>query len=210
MLVEFNSDPNLGTATWALSEGGNGKTYSAVLLPARVTWQQAKDYATSVGAQLVSMETQAEREWIFKRFAAFLNMWTLNGYTCGPWVGLSRTTGNWVWESGEPVTDSPWLPGEPNLTGDFACFYGGNGGPAAGLDDTFEGNARRALILEFPAPPCLGDIDGDNIVGGADLGSMLGSWGACTTSPCPADLNNDGIVGGSDLGLLLGQWGACP
>jgi hypothetical protein len=47
-------------------------------------------------------------------------------------------------------------------------------------------------------------------VGGADLGSMLGSWGACTTSPCPADLNNDGIVGGSDLGLLLGQWGACP
>jgi hypothetical protein len=210
VLVEFNSDPHLGTATWALSEGGNGKTYSAVLLPARVTWQQAKDYATSVGAQLVSMETQAEREWIFKRFAAFLNMWTLNGYTCGPWVGLSRTTGNWVWESGEPVTDSPWLPGEPNLTGDFACFYGGNGGPAAGLDDTFEGNARRALILEFPAPPCLGDIDGDNIVGGADLGSMLGSWGACTTSPCPADLNNDGIVGGSDLGLLLGQWGACP
>ena len=179
------------------------------------------------------METQAEREWIFKRFAAFLNMWTLNGYTCGPWVGLSRTTGNWVWESGEPVTDSPWLPGEPNLTGDYACFYGGNGGPAAGLDDTFEGNARRALILEFPAPPCLGDIDGDGIVGGADLGSMLGEWGACITNACanlprpnvagrwidgggnvvcdcPGDLNADGLVNGVDLGVLLGQWGACP
>ncbi len=210
VLVEFNSDPQLNTATWTTAEGGNGKTYSAVILPTRVTWQQAKVYAESLGAQLVSMETQAELQWIYRRFAAFTNMWTMTGYNVGPWVGLSRESGDWLWQSGEPVTESPWLPGEPNLTGDFACFYGGGDGPLPGLDDTFEANARRALIIEFPAPPCLGDIDNDGIVGGADLGLMLGSWGACPSGPCLADLNNDGVITGSDLGLLLGQWGVCP
>ena len=34
-----------------------------------------------------------------------------------------------------------------------------------------------------------------------------GSWGAC--SGCAADVNGDGIVNGADLGLLLGAWGAC-
>ena len=41
---------------------------------------------------------------------------------------------------------------------------------------------------------------------GADLGLLLGNWGAAGLG----DLNNDGIVTGADLGLLLGAWGACP
>ena len=28
--------------------------------------------------------------------------------------------------------------------------------------------------------------------------------------PCVGDLNEDGVVNGADLGLLLGNWGACP
>jgi hypothetical protein len=28
--------------------------------------------------------------------------------------------------------------------------------------------------------------------------------------PCPLDLNRDGLVDGADLGALLGSWGACP
>jgi hypothetical protein len=53
-----------------------------------------------------------------------------------------------------------------------------------------------------------GDLDGDGIVGGADLGVLLGSWGACPPKgPCPADLTSDGIVDGSDLAVLLGAWG---
>jgi hypothetical protein len=58
---------------------------------------------------------------------------------------------------------------------------------------------------------CTGDLNSDGVVGGADLGILLGAWGACPTSGgCPADLNGDGIVGGADLGILLGAWGACP
>lgn len=48
------------------------------------------------------------------------------------------------------------------------------------------------------------DLNGDGIVGGADLGLLLGSWGPCRG--CPPDLDGDGDVDGADLGLLLGAW----
>lgn len=48
------------------------------------------------------------------------------------------------------------------------------------------------------------DLDGDGVVGGADLGLLLAAWGGA-----PWDLDGDGIVGGSDLGLLLAAWGPC-
>lgn len=53
---------------------------------------------------------------------------------------------------------------------------------------------------------CLGDLDGNGVVGPKDLGTMLGSWG----NAGPADLDGDGAVGPLDLGLLLGAWGDCP
>ncbi|MCA9285209.1 MAG: hypothetical protein KDA22_08355 [Phycisphaerales bacterium] len=62
-----------------------------------------------------------------------------------------------------------------------------------------------------PGTPCetpktvVGDLNGDGIVDGADVGLLLGSWGAC--AGCPADLDGNGTVDGSDLGLLLGNWG---
>ena len=55
---------------------------------------------------------------------------------------------------------------------------------------------------------CSCDLDHDGIVGGADVGMMLASWGACP-SACPGDIDANGSVGGSDLGLLLSAWGAC-
>lgn len=54
-------------------------------------------------------------------------------------------------------------------------------------------------------PQCPADLDGDGVVGGGDLGILLGAWGATS-----ADLNDDGIVDGSDLGIMLGAWGNCP
>ena len=54
---------------------------------------------------------------------------------------------------------------------------------------------------------CTGDLDGDGMVGGADLGLMFIQWGDCTD--CLADLDGDGVVGGSDLGLLFIAWGPC-
>ncbi len=55
------------------------------------------------------------------------------------------------------------------------------------------------------APPCVGDINGDGMVDGADLGLLLFAWG----TPGAADLNGDGTIDGADLGLLLNAWGPC-
>ncbi len=56
--------------------------------------------------------------------------------------------------------------------------------------------------------PCPADLNSDGVVDGADLGLLLGAWGACDN--CQADLSNDDIVNGADLGVLLGAWGSCP
>lgn len=48
------------------------------------------------------------------------------------------------------------------------------------------------------------DLDGDGVVGPADLALLLGAWGS--SGPL-ADLDGDGSVGPADLALLLGAWG---
>lgn len=47
------------------------------------------------------------------------------------------------------------------------------------------------------------DLDGNGLVGPADLSQLLGAWG---TTDCLADLNADGSVGPADLASLLGAW----
>jgi hypothetical protein len=47
------------------------------------------------------------------------------------------------------------------------------------------------------------DLNGDGIVNGADLGSLLSGWG----QPGPTDLNGNGITEGADLGMMLADWG---
>jgi len=73
------------------------------------------------------------------------------------------------------------------------------------------GDANGALdvFVRDRQETTLGDLTGDRLVSGEDLGLLLGYWGPCssTTQPCPADLNGDGIVDGADLGSLLGNWG---
>jgi len=56
------------------------------------------------------------------------------------------------------------------------------------------------------APICLGDFDGDGVVGGADLGVFLLEWNNASSA---ADLNGDGTVDGMDFGVFLTAWGAC-
>ena len=60
-------------------------------------------------------------------------------------------------------------------------------------------------FLLTPVVGPLGDLDGDCIVGVADLLILLAEWGQRDS---PADLNGDGIVGVKDLLILLGNWGS--
>jgi hypothetical protein len=59
---------------------------------------------------------------------------------------------------------------------------------------------RRTL-----SPGVVGDLDGDGVVDGADLGILLAAW---ATTSFDADLDRDGLVGPEDLAILLGAWSA--
>ena len=64
-------------------------------------------------------------------------------------------------------------------------------------------------ILEFVLPECDGpstcpiDLNGDGMIDGADLGLLLGNFGASGLG----DIDCDGDIDGADLGLLLAAWG---
>jgi 1,4-alpha-glucan branching enzyme len=71
----------------------------------------------------------------------------------------------------------------------------------------FSGNFRfgpYTSVIFSQSTPSRFDLNGDWLVGGADLGITLAQWGG----PGTADFNGDGIVNGADLAPLLGAWGA--
>jgi hypothetical protein len=55
----------------------------------------------------------------------------------------------------------------------------------------------------------MGDVNGDSIVGVADLLAVISAWGTCGAPPafCAADFNHDGIVGVADLLMVISHWG---
>jgi len=77
--------------------------------------------------------------------------------------------------------------------------------PSSGNDLGSPGSYVSVWCFE-PPPRCIADLNGDGMVDGNDLGTLLGQWG----TPGSADFNVDGIVDGNDLGTLLGLWGRCP
>lgn len=94
---------------------------------------------------------------------------------------------DWYLEGGDP-------PGTGTPTG-FRFFAGG--GSVAGNTVVFDN-----III---APPCPGDLNGDQTVNTADLLYLLGAWG----TPC-GDVDGNGTTNTADLLALLGNWGACP
>jgi formylglycine-generating enzyme required for sulfatase activity len=57
------------------------------------------------------------------------------------------------------------------------------------------------------AQSCAGDLNGDGVIDGSDLGQLLAAWGPCES--CAADVNANGVVDGADLGVQVGNWGEC-
>ncbi len=64
---------------------------------------------------------------------------------------------------------------------------------------------ERLVKLVSLSTVCLGDLDANGLVNGADLAILLSSWGGSGV----ADLNGDGLVDGADLAILLSAWGLC-
>jgi endonuclease/exonuclease/phosphatase family metal-dependent hydrolase len=71
-------------------------------------------------------------------------------------------------------------------------------------DESLPGSTAHDVTVNFDiavGSGVFGDINGDGLVDGADLGLLLLYFGAC--DGCPADLDGDGQVDSADLGLLL-------
>lgn len=58
---------------------------------------------------------------------------------------------------------------------------------------------------------CLGDLNLDGDVNGADIALLLSVANTTTGcgNNCSADLNGDDLVNGADIGLMLSAWGSC-
>ena len=58
---------------------------------------------------------------------------------------------------------------------------------------------------------CPRDLNGDGIIGFADIVQLLAAWGDCPgPGSCEADVNGDGSVGFADLLEILAAYGDCP
>ena len=77
-------------------------------------------------------------------------------------------------------------------------------------DNQWDGLCVDRAATTCSNPPCLGDLNGDGIVNGADQGLLFAAWGAHSpTYIHPADFNQDMVVNGEDLGILMAAWGDC-
>lgn len=102
------------------------------------------------------------------------------------------------------LAEDPFLVRIRDVDGDVAGIedvVALTGSPA--LTGTVDGFST--LVGLGKSRPCLGDINGDEIVDAADLGLLIISWGG----PGAGDLNEDGNVDAADLGLLISAWGPC-
>ena len=81
--------------------------------------------------------------------------------------------------------------------------YPGAPGTNEGIDNNCNGLMEAS---EEAVAACPGDLNGDNLVGAADLVSFLGHFG-CIVNCGHEDFDSDGLVGVADLVYLLGYIG---
>lgn len=126
-----------------------------------------------------SGEPYATEPWISIE-SSFAVAWKTDAFEVDPDANALRfgVLGTWSFES-----TSPPAPGTVSLT-------------------LFMPGSPDQVSATLPVPSIPGDLNGDGIVNGDDLGALLGAWDGTGF----ADLNGDGIVDGGDLGTLLGNW----
>jgi formylglycine-generating enzyme required for sulfatase activity len=215
---------------WRVEDGGNGHWYGIVGGAGTIGWHESRGQAQSVGADLASVDSDAEWGFI-RQIASSPTAW--NGIH-GPWLGgyqdetaadFSEPAGGWRWVTGGQFVFTAWMNGQPSNSCDFnpenyLHMYGSPSDTVwndVGEASTCSVLPVRAAVIEWSA-----DCNSDNIV---DYGQIFSGQLAdantnhipdiceCATHPelgacrCDGDIVTDGIVNGADLGTLLAYWG---
>ncbi|GCL43050.1 hypothetical protein NIES80_27610 [Dolichospermum planctonicum] len=143
----------------------NGNTY---LLTTAGTWQQTQAQAQSLGGNLVTVNNQAEQDWLVSTFGGSELLWI--GFTD------EVTEGQFRWASGETSTYTNWSPGEPNDANgveDYVHMYS-NGK----WNDSGSAAILRGIVEIVNANDILnGGAGNDTLDGGAGTDTLIGGLG---------------------------------
>ena len=83
----------------------DGHWYEAIFVESG-NWNDAQAEAVALGGNLVTINNENEQNWLHSNFDSSIRYWI--GFTD---FGHEA---DWQWISGEPVTCTHWLDGEPN------------------------------------------------------------------------------------------------
>ncbi|XP_064876573.1 lactose-binding lectin l-2-like [Oncorhynchus nerka] len=86
----------------------NGRCYKYVATP--LNWPDAESYCVTQGANLASVHSEAEHQFIKILIQRF------DPAERGTWMGLSdiHVEGRWMWSDGSKVDFIPWHPSQPD------------------------------------------------------------------------------------------------
>lgn len=113
---------SVSTTTGRRLWGGNGHEYEVIWSPGGISWKAAKHEAVARGGHLVTISSAGEGSFVAGLITS-PNVWYYRAYDspyyAGPWIGLgqgpaSSPTETWEWVTGEPVSLTDWLPGDPD------------------------------------------------------------------------------------------------
>jgi hypothetical protein len=175
------------------------------------TWTAAESFAQLLGGHLVSINSQAEQDFVWSNFGS------LGGVDRRVWIGFTDrdSEGAFAWSDGSPAKYTNWNPGEPNNSGGVEHYAEllGSSGRWNDLNDAGAGYTHIAVVELGSGgggggggggDPCPEDIDNDGFVDAADIAALLSGWGT------PAgDVTGDGTTDAQDIAALLSAWGAC-
>jgi Ca2+-binding RTX toxin-like protein len=145
----------------------NGNTY---LLSTAGTWQQAQAQARSLGGNLVTVNNQAEQDWLVSTFGGSELLWI--GFTD------EVTEGQFRWVNGETSTYTNWSPGEPNNAHGGEDYAMMNWNWAGIWNDDSGTVSLRGIIEIVSANDILnGGAGNDTLNGGAGTDTLIGGLG---------------------------------
>ncbi|MBD2512496.1 hypothetical protein H6G91_35730 [Nostoc muscorum FACHB-395] len=145
-----------GNASNNILNGDNSNIFeyngSKYLLSNSGTWEQVQAQAQLLGANLVTINSQTEQDWLVSTF----------GGTEFFWIGLTDkvTESQFKWINGETLTYQNWSPGEPNNSGDED--YVGMNSSAGGKWNDFQSSTFLRGIIELKGNDTLIGGTGDD------------------------------------------------
>ena len=170
------------------------------------SWSAAEAFAQQLGGHLVSLNSQAEQDFVWQNFGS------LGGVDRRVWIGFTdaASEGSFAWSDGSPAKFTNWNPGEPNNSGGvehYAELLGSNG-RWNDLNDAGAGYTHIAVVELAGGGggnQCPADFNLDGYVDASDIATLLSAWGGAG-----GDATGDGTTDAQDIAALLSSWGACP